>query len=345
MSRQATSQETNETPIEASFLQMYSSYWVSQAMYVAAKLNIADLLAERPLRLDELAAATETHPEALYRLLRALASVGIFAEGEDGRFTLTPLAAPLQKGQGSMRAMVIHMGEKPSWQAWGELLHSIRTGETAFIKANGSEVFPYYAEHAESKEPFDEAMTEFSETVSEAVTKAYDFSQFKRIVDVGGGHAGLLSSILKANPNTSGVVFDLPSTAAGAQERLDAEALNDRCEVVGGDFFQAVPAGGDAYILKFIIHDWDEERAVAILKNIHQAMPEGGKLLLVEMVIPQANEPSFSKLMDLHMLVMTGGRERTEAEYAALFAAAGFRLTQIVATESMMSVIEAEKYA
>jgi hypothetical protein len=345
MSRQASSQEMNETPIEVSFLQMYSSYWVSQAMYVAAKLSIADLLAERPLRLDELAAATETHPEALYRLMRALASVGIFAEGEDGRFTLTPLAAPLQKGRGSMRAMVIHMGEKPSWQAWGELLHSIRTGETAFIKANGSEVFPYYAEHAESKEPFDEAMTEFSETVSEAVTKAYDFSQFKKVVDVGGGHAGLLSSILKANPNTSGVVFDLPSTVAGAQARLDAEALNDRCEVVGGDFFQAVPTGGDAYILKFIIHDWDEERAVAILKNIHQAMPEGGKLLLVETVIPQANEPSFSKLMDLHMLVMTGGRERTDVEYAALFAAAGFKLNQIVATESMVSVIEAEKGA
>jgi hypothetical protein len=343
MSRQAASPEMNETPVEVAFLQMYSSYWVSQAIYVAARLGIADLLADRPMTPDELAAATETHPLALSRLLRALASVGIFAEGENAEFSLTPLAAPLQKGKGSMRAMVLHMGEKPSWQAWGELLHSVRTGETAFIQANGSEVFPYYAEHPESKEPFDEAMTEFSDSVSEAVLQAYDFSRFNKIVDVGGGHAGLLTSILKASPNSQGVVFDLPSTVGGARERIAAEGLKDRCEVIGGDFFQEVPAGGNAYIMKFIIHDWDDERASVILKNIHRAMPQGAKLLLVETVVPSGNDPSFSKLIDLQMLVMTGGRERTEAEYAALFASTGFRLNQIVPTESMMSVIEAEK--
>jgi hypothetical protein len=343
MSAQAIPSQPIETPIEQSFLQMFSSYWVSQAIYVAAKLNIADFLAERPMKVEELAAATETHAASLYRLLRALASVGIFAEGNDAEFNLTPLAAPLQNGAGSMRSMVIHMGEKPSWQAWGELTHSVRTGETAFIKANGAEVFPYYAEHPESKEPFDQAMTEFSDTVSEAVTRAYDFSPFKKIVDIGGGHAGLLTSILKANPNPSGIVFDLPATVEGAKEKIAAEELGERCEVVGGDFFAEVPSGGDAYIMKFIIHDWDEQRALAILKNIHRAMPDGGKLLLVETLVPEINEPSFAKLMDVHMMVMTGGRERTAAEYAALFAAAGFKFNKVTPTESMISIIEADK--
>jgi hypothetical protein len=343
MSAQATSSQNTEVPIEQSLLQMFSSYWISQAIYVAAKLGIADLLAEGPKKVEDLATSTQTHPTSLYRLLRALASVGIFAEVNDTEFTLTPLAALLQKGKGGMRSMVLHMGEKPSWNAWGELLHSVTTGETAFIKANGAEVFPYYAEHPESKEPFDQAMTEFSDTVSEAVTRAYDFSQFKKIIDIGGGHAGLLTSILKATPASSGLVFDLPATVEGAKEKIAAEGLGERCEVIGGDFFAEIPADGDAYILKFIIHDWDEPRALAILKNIHQAMPDGGKLLLVETLIPEINEPSFGKLMDVHMMVMTGGRERTAAEYAALFAAAGFKFNKVTPTESPVSIVEADK--
>lgn len=343
MSVQAATPQINEAPIEETFLQMFSSYWVSQAIYVAAKLGIADLLAEGRMSHEELAAATGTHPAALYRLLRALTGIGIFAEGDDAKFVLTPMASALQTGRGSMRSMVLHMGEKPSWQAWGELLHSVTTGETAFIKANGMEVFPYYAEHPESKEPFDQAMTDFSDTVSEAVTKAYDFTPYNKIVDVGGGHGGLLTSILKANPNAAGVVFDLPLTIEGAAERIAAEGLAERCEVVGGDFFKTVPAGGDAYILKLIIHDWDEERAVAILKNIHQAMPAGGKLFLVETLVPETNEPAFAKLFDLHMMVMTGGRERTASEYAELFAAAGFKFNKVTATESLLSIIEADK--
>lgn len=343
MSVHATSPQITEPPIEESFIKMFSGYWVSQAIYVAAKLDIADLLAERPKSVEELAAATGSHPPSLYRLLRALASIGIFTQDNEAKFSLTPLSAPLRKGKGSMHSMVIHMGEKPSWLAWGELLHSVKSGETAFIKANGSEVFPYYAEHPESKEPFDQAMTEFSDSISEAITRAYDFSPFKKIIDVGGGHAGLLTSILKASPDPAGVVFDLPSTIEGAKVRIAAEGLAQRCEVVGGDFFKEVPAGGDLYILKLIIHDWDEERAVAILRNIHRAMPEGGKLLLVETLVPEVNEPSFSKLFDLHMMVMTGGRERTEAEYAALFEAAGFKFNKVTATESLMSIIEADK--
>lgn len=343
MSTQATSSQPIEIPIEQSFLQMFSGYWVSQAIYVAAKLGIADLLAEGPKKTADLAAATQTHPASLYRLLRALTAAGIFTEGEDTQFSLTPMAALLQKGPGGMRSMVLHMCETPSWHAWGELLHSVTTGETAFIKANGSEVFPYYVAHPESKEPFDQAMTELSEAMSQAVTKAYDFSQFKKIIDIGGGHAGLLSSILKAYPNPSGVVFDMPQTVEGAKQRLAAEGLQKRCEIVGGDFFQEVPTDGDAYILKFIIHDWDEERALAILKNIHRAMPDGGKLFLVESLVPEANESSFSKFFDVHMMVMTGGRERTAAEYAALFAEAGFKFNKVTPTESLVSIVEADK--
>jgi ubiquinone/menaquinone biosynthesis C-methylase UbiE len=343
MSKQATSQKPNETPIELTFLQMVSGYWISQAIYVAAKLGIADLLNEKSLTAGELAKATATHPETLYRLLRGLSSVGIFSEGTEQQFTLTPLGAALQSGKGSIRALAIHLGETPSWRAWGELLHSVQTGETAFVHANGAEVFPYYGEHPESKEPFDAAMTEYSETVSEAVTKTYDFSHCKKIVDVGGGHAGLLSAILKTYANVEGVVFDQPATIEGARRRIEQKGLEKRCEVAGGDFFQEVPTGGDAYILKAILHDWDDERALSILKNIHRAMQPGGKLLLVETVIPANGEPSFSKLFDLHMLVMTGGRERTEAEYAELLRKAGFRLNKITTTEILVDIVEAER--
>lgn len=330
-----------EPPVEIALLQLVSGYWISQAIYVAARLGIADLLKERPLSVAQLAQETVTHPETLYRLLRGLASVGIFAESAEGQFTLTPLAAGLQSGKGSLRAMALHLGEKPSWQAWGELLHSVKTGETAFVTAHGSEVFDYYSEHVESKEPFDEAMTEYSETVSEAVTKTYDFSGFQRIVDVGSGHAGLLTSILKAYPELQGVAFDLPATVAGARRRIAQEGLQERCDVVGGNFFDSVPTGGDAYVMKSIIHDWDDERALAILKTIHRALLPGGKLLIIETVVPAGNEPSFSKLGDLHMLVMTGGRERTEREFAELLRKAGFSLKTVTTTEILVDIIEA----
>lgn len=332
-------------------MQMLSGYWVSQSLYVAAQLGIADHLADGARTVDELARLTNTHADTLHRLLRALAGVGVFATDDaangikdgDVRFRLTPLATYLQTGDQTMRAMTIHMGEQPSWRAWGNLLHTVQTGETAFVHANGQEVFPYYAAHPASNEPFNQAMTNFSALVGDAVLKAYDFSPFQKIVDIGGGHGSLLAAILKSNPQARGVVFDLEATTAKARENLQAQGLASHCEAVGGDFFAAVPAGGDAYTLKFIIHDWDEERALTILRNVHRAMRDDGKLLLIETLVPESNEPSFAKLFDLHMAVMTGGRERTERQYAELFAKAGFRLTRIVPTEGLMSVIEGEK--
>jgi SAM-dependent methyltransferase len=343
MTEQAVSPKAQDVPPQAALMQMMTGYWVSQGIYVAARLGLADLLADGPRTSRELAAATGTHAESLYRVLRMLASVGIFAEDAAGRFGLTPLAEPLRSGPGSMRSMAIHMLEGPSWQAWGALLESVQTGRTGFVLANGEEVFPYYAAHPESARPFNEAMTEFSASLSAAVIAAYDFSAFKQIVDVGGGHGGLLTTILKANPQARGVVFDQPEVVAGAPAVIAAQGLQDRAEAVGGDFFEAVPAGGDAYVLKHIIHDWDDERSIAILRNIRRAMADGGRLLLIESVVPAGNAPDFGKLMDVHMLVMTGGRERTEAEHAALFEQAGFRLSRVVPTQSPVSVVEAVK--
>jgi SAM-dependent methyltransferase len=290
-----------------------------------------------------LASATGAHAPTLYRLLRTLASLGVFQEDEESRFALTPLGAALQTGPGSMRAMVVHMGEEPSWRAWGDLLNSVMTGESAFKHVHGMEVFPYYAEHPESNEPFNQAMTEYSEAVGQAVTQVYDFSGYRQVIDVGGGHGKLITAILKANPNIKGVLFDLPPAAEDARASLAAAGLAERCETVGGDFFQSVPAGGDLYILKSIIHDWDDERAIKILKNINRAIEPDGKLLLAEIVIAPGPESAISKLSDLHMLIMTGGCERTESEYSKLYEAAGFRLTRIIPTGTLVSLVEGVK--
>jgi hypothetical protein len=341
--REAIHNQNEQQPPQIALLQMMSGFWVSQSIYVAARLGIADLLQDGAKTGDELARETGAHGQALYRVLRALAGLGIFAEDENRRFSLTPLAEPLRSGPNSLRAMAIHMAEDASWAAWGKLLESVRTGEAGFKLAHGEEVFPYYAAHTESMEPFNEAMTNFSEAVIQSIVPAYDFASIKKLVDVGGGHGSLLAAILKANPNLQGVLFDLPPAVEGARKRVEAEGVRDRAECVAGDFFESVPAGGDAYLMKLIIHDWDDERAIRILKNCHSAMADGGKLLLIEAVVPAGNEPSFSKGMDLQMLIMTGGRERTEAEYRDLFAAGGFTLTRVIPTESPLSIIEGTK--
>lgn len=342
MSRPVNLQNTNEMPPQA-LLQMLTSYRVSQSIYVAAKLRIADLLNDGPRSSDELAKSSGSDSRALYRLLRMLASVGIFAEVDQGCFTLTPLAALLQTGApGSLRAYAIMNGEDWFWRPWGELLYSVKTGKTAFDHVCGMGIFKYLAQHPEAAEIFNEAMTGFTLT-STAVVAAYDFSGINTLIDVGGGQGALLAAILKANPQLRGVLFDLPSVIEGAKSLIEAEGVAERCELVAGDFFESVPGGAVAYILKFVIHDWDDDRAVTILKNCHRAVVEDGKLLVVEMVIPPGNEPFYGKLADLNMLVLSGGgRERTEAEYRALFATAGFKLTKIIPTQSptQFSVIE-----
>jgi hypothetical protein len=332
-----------DQPPEMAFLQMLTGYWLSQAIYVAARLGIADLLKDRPQTSAELASATGTHGATLYRLLRALASCGVFAEDEQKRFRLTPLAAPLQTGPGSMRALTLHLLESPTWLAWNGLLGSVQTGETAFLRVHGTEVFPYYGAHPESAQPFNQAMIEASQVVGEAVRRAYDFSVFDEIVDVGGGQGGLLTAILQGSPGLRGVLFDQEAVVEGARGRVLALGLVDRVKIVAGNFFDRVPESADAYLLKYIIHDWDDRRSLVILRNVERAMRKEGKLLLIEGVVPGGNDPSFSKLGDLHMLVMTGGRERTAQEYRQLLDRAGFKLERIVPTESPVSVLEAVK--
>ena len=332
---------TGASPPPAPLLQMMTGYWVSQALYVAAKLGIADLLADGPVDCEDLAAATDTHAPSLQRVLRALASVGVFTEVSPGSFALTPLAELLRsETPGSMRALAIMYAEE-QYRAWGELLHSVRTGEMAFDHQFGMGYFEYLAQHPEADRVFNEAMTGWTHQLVGAVVDAYDFSPFKTVVDVGGGYGALLAAILRSNPSTRGILFEQPHVVASAEEQLAAAEVADRCTFVGGDFFAAVPSGGDAYVLSQILHDWDDERCVAILGQCRRAMPDHGKLLVVELVLPEGDEPFLGKWLDLHMLVLLGGRERTAAEYDTLFRAAGFKLARVVPTPPGPSVVEA----
>ena len=318
---------SNSTPAPAppeTMMQMISGFWISQALFIAAKLGLADL-----------AAAAGAHAGALYRVLRALASVGVFAENEAGRFAQTPLSETLRSDlPGSLRWFAVSELGQEHFRGWGNLMHAVRTGEIAFDAEYKENVWEYYAKNPEDAAVFNRSMAGLTEMANQAVLAAFDFSGIRRLVDIGGGTGGLLSGILAAYPSMSGVQFDLPHVIAASPQR-------ERIELVGGDFFQSVPAGGDAYILKFIIHDWNDERSITILRNCREAMTEDGRLLLVEMVVPPGNEASWTKFIDLNMLVMTGGMERTEAEFRDLLARAGFRLTRIVPTESMFCVIEA----
>ncbi len=333
----------NETPPpEVVVTQMIFGKWIAMAISVSAKLRLADALAQGPKSVAELATQSSTHAPSLFRLLRALASVGVFAEEADGRFRQTKLSEVLRSDvPGSMRAVADYCGAGWSWKPWGQLLETVRTGKTAFDEVFGEPVFDYLAKNPVESEIFNEGMTGFSIQESPAVAEAYDFSPFATVVDVGGGHGQLLTTILSKYPAPQGIVFDSPHVAEGATPRLAEAGLSGRCRAEGGDFFLAVPAG-DAYVLKHIIHDWPDARATTILRNCRAAANPGAKLLLVEMVIPPGNEPSPGKLLDLEMLVIASGKERTEEEYAALFDTAGWRLTRVVPTKSPVSVIEGE---
>jgi hypothetical protein len=329
-------------PPEAVMTQMIFGKWVAMAVSVAAKLRLADALAAGPKSVNNLAAETSTHAPSLYRVLRALASVGVFAEDADARFRQTPLSEVLRSGvPGSMRAVADYCGADWSWRPWGQLLESVRTGKTAFDAVFGEPVFDHLAKHPVESAVFDDGMTGFSMQESPAVAEAYDFSPFDTIVDVGGGHGHLLRTILAKHPGPRGIVFDSPHVVAGATSRIAEAGLAERCRIEGGDFFKSVPAG-DAYLMKHIIHDWADDKATTILRNCRAAAKPGAKVILAEMVIPPGNEPSPGKLLDLEMLVIASGRERTETEYAELLGGGGWRLTRVVPTKSPVSVIEGE---
>lgn len=323
-------------------LQLISGYWVSQAIAVAARLKLADLLAAEPRTAAELAPLTNTHALSLHRLLRSLASVGIFAEDEQQRFQLTPLAERLRSDiPGSQRAVALMMSDE-HYLAWADLLYSIQTGKPAFDHRYGKPVFDYLAEHPDQAQIFDEAMTGVHGAETRGMLEAYDFSGIGTLIDVGGGNGSLLIEVLQQYPSLHGVIFDRADVVERAKTRIKNAHLEDRCRTVAGNFFESVPTGGHAYLLRHIIHDWDDEKSHKILHNCRQAMTSQAKLLLVESVIPPGNDPGFAKLLDLNMLVIPGGMERTEAEYRELYQSAGFRLTRIVPTRTDVSVIEGE---
>jgi SAM-dependent methyltransferase len=337
--KSATTKERNPSPPD--LFQMTTGYWISQAIYVAAKLGIADVLKDGPQSCVALAAATGADAASLFRLMRALASVGVFSHVRGDRFALSRLAESLQtEVHGSLRAMVITLGEI-HYQACGNLLHSVQTGSPAFNHVFGASLFDYLKQNADAADTFNQGMTNLSSMLAYAVLMAYDFARISSIVDIGGGKGKLLRKILELNPEMIGAVLDMPRTIETVNQELHANGRGGRCSYIAGDFFDSVPEGADAYLLCGVIHDWDDDRAATILRNCRRAMARNGRLLLVEMVVPDNDVDCFSKLLDLNMLVMTGGRERTEAEFCTLLHASGYKLTKIIPTMAPQCVIEA----
>lgn len=339
---QAQNSSAAAKPAQYAIFEMACGYWVSQSLYVAAKLGIADLVADGPKTADELAAATKMHGPSLHRLLRALASKGVFAEDAERRFGLTPAAECLLNRPGSQRAMVLMMGEE-HYRAYGELLYSVETGKPSFAHVFGAPIFEYLSKHPAQAALFDEAMTGIHGAETAAMIDAYDFAQFGTVVDIGGGNGTVIRTVLEKNPKVQGILYDMPHVVERARPALEESNVGDRLKLVGGSFFESAPPGGDAYMMRHIIHDWYDPESLTILKNCAAVMRPDAKLLVIDAVIEPGNGPQFSKFLDITMLTMPGGKERTEAEFRELFAAAGFELTRVVKTDSPVSIVEGRK--
>jgi hypothetical protein len=323
--------------------QMVGGHVVTRALYVFAELGIADVLKDGPRSAADIAPIAGAHAASLYRLLRMMAGLGFLVEDADARFALTPLGEAMRSdAPGHARSMVRLIAGPLGWRVLGEFLHSVKTGEAGSEKALGQPIFDFMATAPQEATWFNEMMIAFHGGEPPAVAAAYDFSGIGTIVDVGGGTGNLLTTILQANPAVRGVLYDMPHVTSQAGALIASRGLSDRCAVSEGSFFDKVPEGGDAYLLSHIIHDWDEASCLKILTACRRAMAPGGRLLLVEMVIPPGNDFHPGKLSDMIMLAFTpGGCERTAQEYAALFAKAGFALSRVVPTASPASVVEA----
>ncbi len=334
-----------ELPPQVALYHLATGHYLSHALCLAAKLRIADLLKDGPRHSKSLAESTGMHAPSLNRVMRLLASVGVFEEQANGSFELTSLGECLRAdAPGSARAMVMLFAGERIQDAWRELEYSLRTGDPVFRKRGLDNPFTDPTRSPDENANFDAAMADITKLTAIAVAAAYDFGPLRTVVDVGGGNGAMLIGILNANPHLRGIVFDQPHAAERAQKQIAGSALAERCEAVGGDFFKEVPSGADAYILKHVIHDWNDDRAVTILKSCYRAMSENGKLLIVEGVYPPRINQSLASrgaaANDVNMLVNTGGRQRSETEFRALYDAAGFKLLRIVPTQARVSVIE-----
>jgi hypothetical protein len=328
-------------PPHAPIIELTFATVLSRALFAVTQRGVPDLLAAGPLTPEEVAAKLGGHPTAMLQVLRALASAGIFTQGSDGRYGLSPVGETLVEGHPTAaRDLVLAFGGPGIWTAIGEMPAVLETGRTGVQLAFGVSAFDYLRAHPEEEAAFNRTMIAVHGGEPAAVAAAYDFAGLGTLVDVGGGLGTLLVTLLQANPRLAGVLFDAPTVVEAAADAIAAAGLTERCERVGGDFFAAVPAGGDAYVLSHIIHDWDVESCHTILRNCRDAMNPGGRILLVEMVLPAGNEPHPGKLLDLIMLSIPGGRERTAAEYADLVAPVGLRVARVVPTMSPVSVVE-----
>jgi hypothetical protein len=322
--------------------QVATGYIASTALYVAVKLGIADRLGDGVKPIAKLAIETGANEDALYRVLRLLSSLGIFAETQPRIFGHTLASSVLRAGRPeSIHHMALWMPDPLHLRIYADAMHSVTTGQPAIDKTEGKPAFEYLRDNREISEIFNNAMTAFSAFVVPAVLDAYDFSGIELLVDVAGGHGQVLTSILQRYPKMRGVLFDVDHVIAGAVHRIRAIGLEDRLATQSGNFFESVPEGGDAYIMKHIIHDWDDARATTILTNIRRVMKPEGRLILLEAVLQPANTPDMGKLIDLEMMLIPGGRERTEIEFKSLFEKAGFKLRRVVPTASPLSVVEA----
>ncbi|MCP4573647.1 MAG: methyltransferase [bacterium] len=328
-----------ELPPPAQLMKFIVGMWISKPLYVTAELGIADMLVDGPRSIEELARASQTHAPSLYRVMRALASVGIFCETEGKRFELTPMAEYLKTG--AMRSIALLFNSDWADQAWGCLMESVKTGDTAFEIAHGMPVTDWLEVNPRAAEVFNEANAVKAGSSHSAIVEAYDFTGQRTLTDVGGGLGILIAEILVANPSMNGIVAETPSVLPGARRTLKEMGIEDRCQVMECDFFESIPSGSDAYLMSNILHDWSDEQCGIILSNCHRAMTMESKLLIVEMIIPPGNEPSVAKLLDLEMLVTTGGRERTKEEFKILLESSGFGLSRIIPTNGDVHIIEA----
>jgi hypothetical protein len=327
--------------------QLVNDYPIAQVLHAAVQLGLADLLADGPRPVEDLADATSTHAPSLARLIRMLAALGVLAEEPDGRISLTQLGTPLRAGvPGSMRDRILFLVGEWFWRSWGDLVHSVRTGEPAFDHVFGMSAFEYWEQNPEAGAIHDASFSALAQATAVPLAAAYDFSRFGTIADIGGNQGPLLVAILAANPGVRGILFDRPHVVAGVKPTLMAEGVADRCTVVGGDFFAEVPHGADAYILKYVIHDWDDGRALAILARCRAAMTASATLLLIELVLPEPFEAGPAAIptarVDLQMLVLApGGRERSASQFGRLLGEAGFDLRRVIPTQTPFSILEA----
>jgi hypothetical protein len=335
--------QTNEIPAPQQMFQHITAYWVTQLMGTAARLGVADQLEPGPLQVNDLAAKVGAHPQALYRALRACTAVGVFTEQAGQTFANNTLSQTLRSNvPGSMRDFAIAQGAPGHWRPWERLTQVVKTGKSSASEALGCELWDWYGSHPEESSSFSGAMDNLAAQVAAEVTKAIDFSGVGRVVDVGGASGTLVNAVLRAFPKTKGVLLDLPHVVESVKKTLAGLGLAERCEVVAGDFFKSVPEG-NVMLLKQILHDWNDEQCITLLRNCAGSLPKGGRVLIVEMVISEDGSPSPAHLMDVNMLVLLPGKERTATEYGKLLAAAGLKLERVHATHSPFSIVEAKK--